>query len=291
MSGVATNVVVGLQAANTLKIGAYGAAEADAVEVGFIDGGVKFNHEEEKYLVKVDQAMGPIDAKTISEGLKFKVRMAEATLANMALAFGYPTSAVSGSTFSFGGKTSNTNRVAYINVNGPNGGSSKYTLFKVQPLGAVELDYKKDDKTMYDVEFIVLEDTTKTAEQRFGTRVDTGADTTAPTIAMTTPATGGTRASGGKTTVLLTITEANPMDENSIVYGDNDDATIRITKQGSPSTLVAGSISYDSALKTVTFTPTDNWSAGTYDVVVSTGLKDQNGNRLASTFIGYFTVS
>lgn len=289
--GTATNVVVGLQATNTLKVGAYGAAEVDAVDVGYIKGGVKFDHDAEKYFVKVDQQNGAIDAKTVDESLKVTLSISEATLANLAVAFGYPTTAVSSSTLSFGGLASDTMRTLYVNVNGVTSGTRKYTIWKCIPTGKTTQEYKKDGETLIDVEFEVLVDTTKTAEQRFGTIVDTGADTTPPTIAMTTPTAGGTRTAGGKTTVVLTITETNPMNENTIVYGDADNATVSIYKQGTPNTLLAGSIAYSSTAKTITFTPTENWSAGTYHVVVTTGLADQNNNHLAAQYLTYLTVS
>jgi predicted RecA/RadA family phage recombinase len=143
--------------------------------------------------------------------------------------------------------------------------------------------------TFVDIEFTVLQDLTKPAKAQIGTVVDTGSDTTAPTIAMTTPATGGTVTKDAKGTILLTITEANAMDESSIVYGD----TVKVLnttsgKQG----LVAGTIAYDATAKTITFTPTNNWTASeTGIVVVSTGMRDANGNNLAATFVGTFSVT
>jgi len=290
------NLVVGLQADNTLKVGAYGAAEVDAVEVGGLEGGVSIDHSEEQVDLEVDQIVGIVGSVTTKEEMTVKVSLAEPTLAMLAIAFGYPVAAVSGSTFSFGAKTSNTERTLFINVKGPGASTAtrKYIFWRAIPTGKSGHSYKKGDKTLVEVEFKILVDTTKTAEQRFGTVVDTGADTTPPTIAMTTPTSGGTRTAGGKTTVLLTITEANPMDENSIVYGDADNATVSIIKEGGgagASALVAGAIAYSASAKTIEFTPSANWEPGNYTVQVTTGLRDQANNHLAAQFLGYFTVS
>lgn len=285
--GTPANIVVGLQATNTVKIGSYGALEAAAVDIGFIDGGIKIEKDETQYEVKVDQALATIRKVTTNSSLKFSFSMAEATLANMAIAFGMATTAVSSDTISFGVPTTDEEKTVYINVKGPGPGTCKLTFWKVRPTGKVSPAYKKDDKTLFDVEFEALYDTTQSAGQEFGKAVMTGSDTTPPTIAMTTPAEGGTRTAGGKTTVVLTLTEANPLNQNSIIYG----STVAINKQGTPDTLLAGSIVYDSTAKTITFTPTENWSAGTYSVIVTTGLTDAAGNHLAAPYITYLTVN
>lgn len=286
--GTSSNVVVGLQSTNTIKIGAYGAIEAAAVDVGFIKGGVTFEKDETQYEVKVDQVLATIRKVTTNVSLKFKFSMAEATLANMARAFGLADSALVSSELSLGIPSgADVEKSAFINVKGPGPGTRKITLWKVRPTGKVSPAYKKDEETLFDVEMECLADVTQTAGQEFGLVDDVGADSTAPVIAMTTPASAGSVTAATKNTVLLSITEANLMDKNSIIYGD----TVAIFLQGTPNALVAGSVVYDSTAKTITFTPTAVWGAGTYQVMVSTGLKDANGNHLAATFSGYFTAA
>lgn len=284
------NIVVGLQAENTLKVGAYGAAEGSAVDVGLIKGGVKISHEETQYDVKVDQYIGTVKKAITDEGMKVTLSMAEVSLANLAVAFGYPLTAVDGGTFSFGAKTSVTERTLYINPKGPGTGNAKITLWRCVPTGKTSPAYTKEKETLVDVEFDVLVDTSKTAEQRFGKWEQTSSDSTPPTVALSTPADGGTVTKATLGTVTWTITEANAVDENSIIYGD----TFSIINTTTPASaaLVAGSIAYSAVAKTVTFTPSVAWNASdTFQAIVTRGLKDVAGNRLAAIKVEQFSVT
>lgn len=171
--GTATNIVVGLQNTNTVKIGDYGDDELTAIDAGYIKGGVNIEHNADHYDVKVDQILGVIDKITVDESMKIKFSLAEVTLANLATAFGYPASAVTGSTFSFGSRQDSSFKTLYINVKGPGSAERKYTFWKVKPTGKTSQEYKKNGETLIDIEFDVLADTTKSAEQRFGSITDT----------------------------------------------------------------------------------------------------------------------
>jgi hypothetical protein len=121
------------------------------------------------------------------------------------------------------------------------------------------------------------------------TATDAGGDTTAPTIAMTTPAPGGTVTKNTSDPVVLTITEANTMNENSMIYGDTIQI-IDVTVPGTP-VLVAGTITYSAVAKTITFVPTAVWDAAgshVYNIIVTTGLEDNAGNNLATTYLSDF---
>ncbi len=278
----------------TLIVGTYLQAEGSAHDVGALEGGVAVENTREYYDVKADPWIGIIAKKKIGEVMIVKCAMAESSLANLAIAFDYPAGAVVGSEFTFGGDSTVTYRTLYINGEGPGGGTRKFTLWKCVSVGSGGHSYKVGDKTVVEVEFQVLEDTTKAANERYGSILDAGADTTAPTVVLTTPADGATVTKDGKGTVLWTITEANTMDESTIVYGDNDGATFMILNTTTPAaaTLVAGSIIYDATAKTVTFTPTSNWTASdTFQVVVTTGLKYAAGNHLATPKIEQFSVT
>lgn len=278
----------------TLIVGTYLQEEGAARDLGALEGGVAVENTREYYDVKADPWIGIIAKKKIGEVMIVKCAMLESSLANLAIAFDYPASAVVGSEFTFGGNSTVTYRTLYINGEGPGGGTRKFTLWKCVSVGSGGHSYKKDDKTLVEVEFQVLEDTTKAANERYGSVLDAGADTTAPTVVLTTPADGATVTKDGKGTVLWTITEANTMDESTIVYGDNDGATFMILNTTTPAsaTLVAGSIAYDATAKTVTFTPTANWTASdTFQVIVTTGLKDAAGNNLATPKIEQFSVT
>lgn len=161
-----TNIIVGLNAQSTLKAGAYGATEAQSTDLGFIKGGITLEHEENSYEVKVDQCLGIIDKITTAESLKIKFSLAEATLANIALAFGYASSPTT--TFEFGDKSAETYKTLYINVKGPGSASRKYTFWKCRPTGKTSQSYKRDSETLVEVEFDVLCDTSKDLSKRFG---------------------------------------------------------------------------------------------------------------------------
>jgi hypothetical protein len=286
-----SNIVVGLQSANTVKVGAYGALEAAAVDVGLTDGGVEIIKSEEVKEIFVDQHLGAVAAPSVKEGYVIKFNMAEASLANLAMAMGYPTTAVDGSTLSVGGKTDIYDyKTVYINMKGPGPGTGKMTIYKAKIKGDTSAKFQKDNVTMVPVEIMGLCDITRTAGDQFYSIVYTGLDTTAPTVAQTTPADGATTAKDAKGTVVWTITEANGVDWSTVVYGDTFQI-INTTTPGSAA-LVAGSITYDASAKTVTFTPTNNWTASdTFQAIVSTGLKDAAGNRLAATYIAQFSVA
>lgn len=291
MSITQTNIVLG---AGTLKIGTYGTAEGSCTDVGATEGGVELSIPREYVEKTCDQEIGVLDVIKVSEKCTLKVKLAEATLANLCKAMDYPSSAISSSVLSIGGDADVNYLSLFLNVNAPAGGTRKYTFHKAVLIGAAEHAYKKNEKSMIDCTFTIIQDVTKTANAQLFTVTDATSDTTAPTIAMTTPENGGTVTRDAKGTVLLTITETNAMDEGTIIYGDADDATIRILNvtTNTAVTLVAGTIAYDSTAKTITFTPTANWTASDkHMVLVTTGLKDYAGNRLASTFIGHFSVT
>lgn len=171
--GTATNIVVGVQSSGTLKIGEYGALETAARDAGFIKGGVSIEHELTSTDIKVDQSLGAVERVATAESMKIKLSLAEVTLANLAAAYGYPDSAVSNGTFSFGDLAGGASKTLFINVNGPSGYTRKYTFWKVQPTGKTTQAYKRDGETLVDVEFAVLCDTSKTAACRFGQVTDT----------------------------------------------------------------------------------------------------------------------
>jgi hypothetical protein len=292
--GTQNNVVVGL-GDGQIKIGTYGAVEGSADDLGYTIGGVELTVAREYYEKRVDQELGTIELIKTNEKTTLKFKLAEVTLANLAKAMDYPSSAIAGSTLSFGGNADVNELTIYLNVKAPGGGSNrKYTFNKAVCISAAAHSYKKDAATEIECEFQILQDTSKTADQQVGSIVDTGADSTPPTVALTTPVDGATVTQGTTNPVVWTITEANTIDESSIVYGDNDGGTFMIiddTVIGSAA-IKAGTIVYSAALKTVTFTPTVAWTtAHTFQAIVTTGLKDTGGNHLAAIKIEQFSAS
>lgn len=285
------NIVLGVASANTVKVGAYGALEAAAVDVGLTDGGVEIVISGDVKEVFCDQHLAAVAAPSIKEACSVKFAIAEASLANLAMAFGYPVAAVSGSTLNLGGKSDLYDyKTVYLNLKGPGPGTRKVTIHKAKIKGDSSQKYTKENIVMVPVEIMVLCDTTKSVGEQFLSIVDTGLDTTPPTVAQTTPADGATTPKDAKGTVVWTITDANGIDWSTVVYGDTFQI-INTTTPGSAA-LVAGTITYDASAKTVTFTPTANWTASdTLQAIVSTGLKDAAGNRLAAPFIAQFSVA
>ena len=162
-----TNIVVGLAATGTLKAAAYGENETQAVDLGFIKGGINIEHEENSYEIKVDQVLGAIDKVTTDEALKIKFALAECTLQNIALALGYDAPAA-GAAFDFGSKQNTPLKTLYANVKGPAGKTRKYTFWRCRPTGKTAQAYKRDGETLVEIEFDVLADITKDPSKRFG---------------------------------------------------------------------------------------------------------------------------
>lgn len=283
-----SNIIVGV--GSSVKLATAGTAEGSATDVGATEGGISISIDREYYEKTCDQSINILEMIKISEKPKIKMTLAECTLDNLRIAMDMPSTALVSSTLTFGGNSTDTELVAYLNVIAPSGGTRKYTFYKCVPISATEHAYKKDDKSMIDLELQIIADTSKSANEQIGTVVDSSSDTTAPTVALTTPADGGTVTKDTTGTVVWTITETNAMDEGSIVYGD----TFNIINTTIPAsaTLVAGTIAYDTSAKTVTFTPTSNWTASdTFQAIVTIGLKDANGNALAEAKIEQFSVT
>lgn len=106
----------------------------------------------------------------------------------------------------------------------------------------------------------------------------TTADTTAPTVISTNPASGATLVPLNQK---IAATFSKVMDSSTIT------TTTFTLKQGT--TAVAGTVSY--AGTTATFAPTANLTASTlYTATITTGAKDLAGNALASNFVWTFTT-
>lgn len=284
------NITFGFQlGVAAVKLGTYGQAEGAAADLGRTIGGVELSWEKEVKEIETDQDAGPIGAKEVKRKGKLKFKMAESSLANLAIALGLPSSVVADGRLSLGAPAE-AYKTVYLNVDGPAGGTRKYTLHKCTILGASPTMFKKDEPSSVEVEAVVLFDTTKTTGQEYGYVDDTSADTTAPTVALSTPTDGNTVAKDTAGIVVWTFTETNQIDESTLVYG----RTILILNTTTPAStaLVAGSIAYDRTAKTVTFTPTSNWTASdTLQAIVTTGVKDVNGNAVAAAKIEQFQVT
>ncbi|MGB2579688.1 hypothetical protein AAIR98_001607 [Elusimicrobium simillimum] len=160
-----TNIVVGLQAQNTIKLAAYGTAEESATALGLVKGGISIEHDSTQQEIMVDQYLGPIDQVVTAESLKVKTTLAEATLNNLSIAMGL--GEVSGSSANLTTAADKTYTL-YINVKGAQGKKRKYTFWKTKINGKTTQTYKRDGETVADIEFTVLVDTSKADTERFG---------------------------------------------------------------------------------------------------------------------------
>jgi len=107
-------------------------------------------------------------------------------------------------------------------------------------------------------------------------------DNTAPTILSVSPASGTNAPPNTK--VYVTFNE--PMDANTI---NGTNITLRVT---SPSSAVAGTVTYNAAQNMAIFSPTSALTPGTgYTLTVTTGVNDAAGNALAATTASSFTTT
>lgn len=291
MAKTAANIVVG--APSVVTVGAYGGGKGAGVDVGSTRGVVTLKYDDEIYEKKADQWLGPVGAVKISERMTVEIPLAERSLANVALALGYPITAVAGSVLEMGGNETVTEREAWIDGNSPSGGTTQIYIKKCVVLGVTEIPLQRDDQTVIMLTLLVLQDTSKSANQQLIQITDSGGDTTAPTVAMTTPVEDGNVTGGAKDTLTLTFTEAGSgMDESRLIYGDADNATVFVNDVEDPTAtaLVAGTIAYNAVTKTLVFTPTNNWAAAgqNYQIIITTGVRDIAGNHLAAVFFGHF---
>jgi hypothetical protein len=146
------------------------AAERD---LGFTIDGVEITLEPDIVDINVDQLGDAAKLVLNHTKVMLKTTLAEATLANLALAWGYPKSAVSGNTFNVGvfatGKPTEK-KLTFVGKNA-DGFDRTYTVHRVVSVAAVGHSYKRGEATVFPVEFRVLPDASHTGAE-YGTIVD-----------------------------------------------------------------------------------------------------------------------
>jgi hypothetical protein len=101
-----------------------------------------------------------------------------------------------------------------------------------------------------------------------------------PAITFINPSDGAT---GVCPNVVVQATFSHPMDTNTVVAAN-------FTLAG-PTASANGTVSYDAASRTASFTPAPNLATGTsYVATVTTGMKDSSGNPLAQNKVWRFTT-
>lgn len=291
MANVAANIIVGEP--TSILIGAYGAAEGACTAVGYTEGGAQIMPNSEFYRKKADQAVGVLGVVLTGREPILKFNMAEGQLQNLQWAMGYDAGGLVDSTnLDIGGSKTVDEYAIYMNTPGPGAGATrKYTIHKAVSIGNPEVSHVKDDKVIYACEFLILQDTSKAEDKQFVEIDDSGVDTTAPTVVLTTPAEDGTVAKDALSTVTLTFTEAGAgIDEGTLIDGTTI-MILNVTDQ-TQNVKVAGTWVYTAAGKTLVFTPTANWTGSDkICVIITTSVKDMAGNALAVVYVGNFTVA
>lgn len=265
-----------------VKIGAYGASEGACTSIGATDGGVSLTVEQEYLDIEVDQAMGEIENKLTKRRVRFSTNMAQVTLANLALAMGLPTTAVSGSVLSVGVQLPE-NKTVWLIGPGPDGTVHKYHIFKARVMGNPEMAYRKDEKTVIPLEITGVIDTAQASGQELMMVTEVADDTTPPTVSSTSP-TDGQSSVAVSSNIEWTMSES--MDAASI-----NTKNVYVIK-ASDGTVVAGTVTYTESTKKVTFDPTSNLDASTaYIAVLTTNVRDLAYNYLAGANVINFTTA
>jgi hypothetical protein len=288
MAGSVTKTVFG--GPSLIKIGAYGTSKGSCTDIGYSVGNVEVLSEREYHRRKVNEEQGTIDIKVFDRGARLRFTLAQPETNKLRWALDLPSGALTGQKLVNGTRDAQYVTV-FIDGPGPDGGTSSLWAPKAVVVAGGNRTYVRDGEVLCDFEIEYIFDTAQSDGEELGWVEDTSVDTTPPTIALSSPVDGGTVTKDTTDTVQWTITEVdNAIDESTIEYG-NTFQIINTTTPGS-ATLVAGTLTYNASTKVVTFTPDSNWNASdTFQVTVSTGLRDMAGNHLATPKIEQFSVT
>lgn len=270
---------------STIRVGEYGVTKENANEVGITQGGVGYSYNREyKLFDDSDQHFGAIAMAKTNEAMEVTFAMEENVLENIAIAWDIPlTNITEGENkITFGGDQIPQYKTLYIDGPAPAGGTASWTLWKAVAMSSAEMRDVKDDNTLIEVTFTIIQDISKVAGQRFGQRVDVYDDTTPPTITAVTPADSATAVAVGST---VEWTFSEDIQQRDITAGNFNvtDAT---------GAEVAGTLSYALGTYTVEFTPdADLTTATTYLTFVSGEVRDMSGNKLGANSRTSFTTA
>lgn len=159
MAGQVTNLIYGVP--NYIKIGAYGAAEADCVDVGFTDAALELIPKFEIEKRVVNQVLGAVDANMKGVSFQLKMTLAEASMANLKMALSLPDANLTGGVLSVGSGMGIQKKTIYIQGPGPDGGTRSIKIQKcyLSEPGSYVMDKKS---TNVQLTFELLEDTSAT---------------------------------------------------------------------------------------------------------------------------------
>lgn len=168
------NILVGV---GTLEVSgeldANGSPATPLADIGFTIDGVEITLEPDFVDINVDQ-MGDA-AKLIEQSIKvmLKTTLAEATLANLAIAWGRPDAALSGGTLEIGVNSTGKPIERQLRFVGksPDNTDRTYTVNRAVSVASSGHSFKRGEATVYPVEFRILPDANNTGAE-YGTIVD-----------------------------------------------------------------------------------------------------------------------
>ena len=146
MSQTTANIVIG-----------EGLITIDSIDLGFTVDGFTLRQEQEWFDAMVDQSVGVQKKKLVRRRLFGQANVAESALAQVAIAYGLPSSALSGITLTFGGAERGVVTATFIQENAnPSGFNRVLTFSRVVNLGNTETPFVRDGISFVPVEFEIL---------------------------------------------------------------------------------------------------------------------------------------
>ena len=146
MSKTTSNIVIG-----------EGDITIDGIDLGFTVDGFTLRQEQEWFDAMVDQSVGVQKKKLVRRRLFGQVNVAEGKLANLAVSYGLPSSALSGQTLTFGGADRGVVTATFIQTGAnPSGFDRVLTFSRVVNLGNSETPFVRDGISFVPVEFEIL---------------------------------------------------------------------------------------------------------------------------------------
>ena len=142
--------------------------------MGYTDDGIEADHTTTDKEIRVDEESDPVDVYIDKESHMVSLKMAEATLQNLAFAMSGSTVDLTAKTIKFGGKKRpNIYRLGFIgpSVRDPTTlvqTTREMVLFRVYSKGAIKAHYRRNDKVVYAVQFVALADSTQAEGERTG---------------------------------------------------------------------------------------------------------------------------
>jgi hypothetical protein len=271
---MATNFV--LSPIQSVKIGAYGAAEGSCVDIGSVRSVAWAPTYDTNYATSSLAGGAKVAASTSNHNCTVKVVGEEVTLANLALAFA---ASSDGSTYlkTNGAGGAATERTLFADGFTASGANQKLWLPKCVISDPGEIAPSLTEQGLFEMTLNALYDATQTDGERMWKLAPNVADTTPPTITTVSPADGATAVAKAATTVVeWTFSEAIRSEDV------NDEKFFVATAAG---VVKAGTLAlYDTAGTIVRFTPGAAWAATTtYAANALHGIRDLAGNKLAAT--------